>query len=81
VSLAFTGLTAGATLDVRCRRGCSVSEHLVADPNGTATSAALLGRWLTRGAVIVASERRGRATATTTINVTGLPSGVRVTHG
>jgi hypothetical protein len=81
VSLTFTGLAAGASLDLRCRNGCSLSEHLVADPNGTATSATLLGRWLSRGAVLVASERRGRATATTTINVTGLPAGVRVTHG
>jgi hypothetical protein len=81
VSLTFTGLAPGASLDLRCRRGCSVSEHLVADPNGTATSAALLGRWFSRGAVLVALERRGRATATTTITVTGLPTGVRIAHG
>jgi hypothetical protein len=81
VSLTFTGLAAGASLDLRCRRACTVSEHLVADPNGTATSAVLLGRWLSRGAVLLATERRGRATATTTITVTGLPAGVRVTHG
>jgi hypothetical protein len=81
VSLTFTGLARGATLDVRCRRGCSGSERLIADANGTATSAAFLGRWLSRGAVVVASERRGRSTATSTINVTGLPRGFRVTHG
>jgi hypothetical protein len=81
VSLTFTGLARGATLDLRCRSGCSFSEHLVADPNGTATSAALLGRWFSRGAVLVATERRGHATATTTITVTGLPNGVRVAHG
>jgi Right handed beta helix region len=81
VNLTFTSLAAGASLDVRCRSGCGFSEHLVADPNGTATSAALLGRWLSRGAVLVATERRGRAAATTTITVTGLPAGVRVAHG
>lgn len=81
VSLTFTGLAAGASLDLRCRRGCSLSEHLVADPNGTATSGNLLGRWLSRGAVLVASERRGRAKASATITVTGLPAGVRITHG
>jgi hypothetical protein len=81
VGMTFTGLAAGASLELRCRRGCSLSERLVADPNGTATSAKLLGRWLTRGAVVVATERRGRARATATITVTGLPKGVRIAHG
>jgi hypothetical protein len=81
VSLTFTGLAAGASLDLHCRHGCTVSEHLVADPNGTATSAALLGRWLPRGAVLLATERRGGSTATATITVTGLPRGVRIAHG
>jgi hypothetical protein len=81
VGLTFTGLAPGASLDLRCRIGCSISEHLVADPNGTATSAALLGRWLARGAVLVATERKGSSRATATITVTGLPRGVRVTHG
>jgi hypothetical protein len=81
VGLTFTGLARRATLEVRCRRACNLSERLVADPNGTATSSALLGRWLARGSVIVATERRGRARATATIRVTGLPKGFRITHG
>jgi len=81
VGLTFTGLARGATLELRCRRACHLSERLVADPNGTATSAALLGRWLARGSVLVATERRGRARATATITVTGLPKGFRITHG
>jgi hypothetical protein len=81
VSLTFTGLAAGARVDVRCRSRCAVSERLVADPNGSATSAALIGRWLTRGAVLVVTERRGRAKATATIRITGLPRGVRISHG
>jgi hypothetical protein len=39
-----------------------------------------LGISLRRGAVIVARERRGRATTTATITVTGLPRGVRIAH-
>jgi hypothetical protein len=81
VALTFTGLARGATLELRCRRACNLSERLVADPNGTATSAALLGRWLARGSVLVATERRGRARATATITVTGLPKGFRIRHG
>jgi hypothetical protein len=81
LGLTFTGLAPGASLDLRCRTGCSVSEHLVVDRNGTATSAALLGRWLPRGAVLVASEQKGHSRAAATITVTGLPRGVRVTHG
>jgi hypothetical protein len=81
VSLTFTDLAAGASLDLRCTRGCSLSEHLVADPNGTATSGSLLGRWLARGAVLLVSERRGRTKATATVTVTGLPNGVRIRHG
>jgi hypothetical protein len=80
VSLTFTGLAPGASLDLRCSRSCSLSEHLVADPNGTATSGALLGRWLPRGAVVLVTERRGRGRTTATVTVTGLPAGVRVTH-
>jgi hypothetical protein len=80
VGLTFTGLARGATLELRCRRACNLSERLIADPNGTATSAALLGRWLARGSVIAATERRGRAKATATITVTGLPKGFRITH-
>jgi parallel beta helix pectate lyase-like protein len=81
VNMTFTGLAPGATLELRCRSGCGFSERLVADPNGSATTATLLGRWLVKGAVIVASERRGAAKATATITVTGLPNGLRVTHG
>jgi hypothetical protein len=80
VGLTFTGLARGASLDVRCRRGCNLAERLRVDPNGTATSIALLGRWLRRGAVIVVTERRGRARATATITVTGLPRGLRIAH-
>ena len=81
VSLTFTGLAGGASVDVRCRSKCSLSERLTADPNGSATSAALIGRWLARGAVLVVTERRGKSTATATITITGLPRGVRISHG
>jgi parallel beta-helix repeat protein len=80
VSLTFTGLAPGATLKLSCRRGCNSSEQIVAASNGTATSAVFLGVSLRRGAVIVARERRGRATTTASIIVTGLPRGVRITH-
>ena len=80
VSLTFTGLAPGATLKLSCRRGCNASEQLAAASNGTATSAVFLGISLRRGAVIVARERRGGATKTATITVTGLPQGVRIGH-
>jgi Right handed beta helix region len=80
VGLTFTGLARGATLHVRCTRQCKLSEQLRADPNGTATSAALLGRWLPRGSVLVVTERRGRSRAVATIRVTGLPKGFRIAH-
>ena len=80
VSLTFTGLAPGATLKLSCRRGCNASEQLVAAGNGTVTSATFLGVSLRRGAVIVVRERRGAASRTATITVTGLPRGVRVTH-
>jgi hypothetical protein len=80
VGLTFTGLARGATLQLRCTRRCNLSEQLRADPNGTATSAALLGRWLPRGSVLAVTERRGRARAAATIRVTGLPKGFRIAH-
>jgi Right handed beta helix region len=82
VALTFSGLKAGATVDVRCVRGCSASEHLTAGPDGTASSGTLIGAWLARGAVVSVREHRaGWVAATARIRVVGLPRGVRVSHG
>jgi hypothetical protein len=82
VALTFSGLKAGATVDVRCLRGCTAREHLAAAPDGTASSNTLIGSWLARGAVVSVWERRaGWLSASARIVVVGLPNGVRVSHG
>ena len=82
VGLTFSGLKAGATLDVRCVRGCRATEHLTVGPDGTASSGTLIGAWLARGAVVTIRERRpGWMSVWARITVVGLPRGVRITHG
>jgi parallel beta-helix repeat protein len=82
VALTFSHLKAGAAVDVRCLRGCSANEHLTAGPDGTASSNALIGSWLRRGAVVAVREhRRGWVAAWARVRVVGLPHGVRITHG
>src|SRR5204863_2296624 len=58
VSLAFSGLKEGASVELRCVRRCSAHERLVVGPDGTASSGALVGAWLPRGAVIAVREHR-----------------------
>jgi hypothetical protein len=82
VALTFSGLKTGATVDVRCSRGCRANERLTAAPDGTASSSTLIGAWLARGAVVSVREHRpGWVAATAQIVVVGLPSGVRISHG
>jgi hypothetical protein len=82
VALTFSGLKAGATVDLRCARGCRTSEHLTAGPDGTASSSTLIGAWLARGAVVSVREHRpGWLAASARIVVVGLPRGVRISHG
>jgi hypothetical protein len=82
VGLTFTRLKPGAAVDVRCVRGCSAREQLIAAPDGTAASGALMGMWLPRGTVLGVREHRpGWIAASARITVVGLPRGVRVVHG
>jgi len=82
VSLTFSGLKEGASVQLRCVRGCSAHEHLVVGSDGSASSGALIGAWLRRGAVIAVREQRaGWVASSARITVVGLPNGVRVAHG
>ena len=81
VSLTLTGLKPGSTVDIRCVRRCSARERLTAGAGGTASSGALLGAWLPRGAVVTVREhRRGWVAAAARVTVVGLPRGVRIAH-
>lgn len=82
VGLTFAHLRPGASVDLSCVRRCSASERLTALPDGTASSGALLGVWLPRGAVLAVREHRpGWIGASARITVVGLPRGVLVAHG
>jgi parallel beta helix pectate lyase-like protein len=82
IALTFSRLKAGAAVDVRCVRGCNARERLTAGPDGTASSGALIGGWLQRGAVVAVREHRaGWVAAWARITVLGSPRGVRITHG
>jgi hypothetical protein len=82
VSLTFSGLKEGASVELRCDRGCSAHERLFVGPDGTASSGALIGAWLRRGAVIAVREHRaGWVASSARITVVGLPNGVRIAHG
>jgi hypothetical protein len=82
VGLTFLRLKPGSSVDVRCVRRCSARERLPVASDGTASSGALLGRWLPRGAVVAVSEhRKGWIPASARITIVGLPRGVRVAHG
>jgi Right handed beta helix region len=82
VGLTFAHLKPGASVDVRCVRGCAARERLLAESDGTASSGALLGIWLPRGAVLAVREHRpGWIAASARITVVGLPRGIRVVHG
>ena len=82
VSLTFTGLKRGASLELRCVRGCAAHETLTPGPDGIASSSALVGVWLRRGAVVsVRQHRRGWIASAARITVVGLPRGVRIAHG
>jgi hypothetical protein len=81
VDLGMVNVLPGATIDVRCVRGCRVSERLLAGRRGTASSVMLRGRWLRRGAVIeVRARKRWWVGHVARIIVTGLPRGVRIHH-
>jgi hypothetical protein len=82
VGLTFMRLKPGSSVELRCLRRCSARERLSAASDGTASSSALLGTWLPRGAVVAVSEhRKGWIPASARITVVGLPRGVRVAHG
>jgi len=82
VGLTFLRLKPGSSVDVHCVRRCSARERLTVASDGTASSGALLGTWLPRGAVVAVSEhRKGWIPASARITVVGLPRGVRVAHG
>jgi hypothetical protein len=82
VGLTFLRLRPGASVEIRCMRRCSARERLSVASDGTASSSALLGTWLPRGAVVSVSEhRKGWVPASARITVVGLPRGVRVAHG
>jgi hypothetical protein len=82
VSLTFSGLRPGSTVDIRCVRGCRAAEHLTAGPDGTASSGTLVGAWLPRRAVVSVREHQsGWVAATARIVVVGLPGGVHIAHG
>jgi parallel beta helix pectate lyase-like protein len=80
VRLGLTGITPGANVTVRCRRGCAASWH------GTARTSSLelpvlRAAWLTRGSVVEIRARRfGFAGSYARVVVTGLPHGLRVEH-
>jgi hypothetical protein len=81
VGLTFAHLKPGASVDVHCVRRCSARERLTAATDGTASSGALLGMWLPRGAVLAVREQRpGWIPAFARITVVGLPRGIRVAH-
>ena len=81
VGLSLTALAPGASVEVRCARRCGAVERLRATSGGTASSAALRGTWLPRGAVITVRERRaGWIGAYARVLVTGLPHGVTIRH-
>ncbi len=82
ISLSFTGLRNGATVDVSCARGCSAHERLTAQPGGTAFSNGLGGRWIPKGGVVDVQETlRGWRGVYARIRIAGLPRGVVIAHG
>jgi hypothetical protein len=82
VSLTFSGLVPGASVTLRCVRRCSAQETLTAGRDGTASTGALIGLWLRRGAVVSVREHRsGWVASSARITVVGVPRGVRIEHG
>jgi Right handed beta helix region len=81
VGLTMINVVAGTAVDVRCVRGCRLSERLRAGGKGTASSLTLRGRWLRRGAMIeVRATKPWWVGHYARVVVTGLPRGVRIEH-
>jgi Right handed beta helix region len=81
LGLKVSRLVPGASLQIRCVRGCAASERRRALASGSASIRSLRGRWLSRGTVVeVRATKNGWGGAYARIIVTGAPKGVRVTH-
>jgi hypothetical protein len=74
--VSLLGLPAGAAVEVRCIRACTVAERAVAPRGGVFRSKRLLG-WLRTGAVVeLRALKPGWIGAYIRVTVTGLPGGL-----
>jgi hypothetical protein len=79
--LSMEKLLPGASVEVRCVRGCRAVENLRAGATGLASSRRLRGRWLGRGSVVdVRARVPNWVGAFARVTVTGAPRGVRIRH-
>ena len=81
VNLGAVRLAPGSRVELHCVRGCGAVERRRASASGTVRTTRLRGRWLNRGALLeVRASRPGWVGHSVRVAVTGLPSGVRISH-